>query len=225
MRKVSNILWGIVFVTLGVIFGINALEIAYIDIFFDGWWTLFIIIPSFIGLFKDSNKEANLILLLIGGILFLSCRGLFSFALAWKLMFPAILVIIGLSFIFKNLFESDEMEESKIRATGKKKEYCVTFSSNNLYFEKDEFETCDITAVFGSIQCDLRKCEIKEDKVINVTSVFGGVDILVPDDVKVKVRSTPIFGGVSNKARRVEEEKAKTLYINAVSVFGGVDVK
>ena len=53
MKKVGNILWGIVLIIIGLIIGGNALGIVNINIFFDGWWTLFIIIPCFIGLFKD----------------------------------------------------------------------------------------------------------------------------------------------------------------------------
>ena len=53
MNKISNLLWGFVFIIVRVIFGLNALEITDINIFFDGWWTLFIIVPCFIGLFKD----------------------------------------------------------------------------------------------------------------------------------------------------------------------------
>ena len=51
MKKVTGILWGIVLVTVGVILAVNALGIASIDIFFDGWWTLFIIVPCAVGLF------------------------------------------------------------------------------------------------------------------------------------------------------------------------------
>lgn len=54
--KKTNILWGLVFIILGVIFGLNALEITNINIFFSGWWTLFIIVPSFIDLFKKNDK-------------------------------------------------------------------------------------------------------------------------------------------------------------------------
>ena len=51
MNKTSNILWGIVLIVLGLIFGLNALDITHIDIFFNGWWTLFIIVPCCIDLF------------------------------------------------------------------------------------------------------------------------------------------------------------------------------
>ena len=35
MNKISNFLWGLVFIAIGVIVGLNALEITNIDIFFD----------------------------------------------------------------------------------------------------------------------------------------------------------------------------------------------
>ena len=59
--KLSNILWGLVLILIGIIFGLNALDIADINIFFDGWWTLFIIVPCFIDLFKDKDKSGNII--------------------------------------------------------------------------------------------------------------------------------------------------------------------
>ena len=89
MKKTRNVLWGIIFVILGVIFGLNALEITDIDIFFDGWWTLFIIVPCFIGLFKESDVTGDLIGLLIGVVLLLCSQDLLEFEIVWKLMIPA----------------------------------------------------------------------------------------------------------------------------------------
>jgi len=63
MGNFSKILWGIVLIGLGIVIGLNALNITYINIFFRGWWTLIIIIPCLIGLFDDKNegKTGNLI--------------------------------------------------------------------------------------------------------------------------------------------------------------------
>ena len=49
MKKIEEILWGVFFIAIGIIIGLNALGITDINIFFDGWWTLFIIVPCFIG--------------------------------------------------------------------------------------------------------------------------------------------------------------------------------
>ena len=47
---------------------------------------------------------------------------------------------------------------------------------------------------------------------------------MLPDDVNVHVKATPIFGGVSNKLRNHKDNK-KTIYIDAFCLFGGVDIK
>ena len=102
MKKFGNVLWGIVLIVVGLIIGGNVLGITNINIFFDGWWTLFIIVPCFIGLFKENEKTGNVIGLLIGIALFLGCQDIINFDLIWKLALPTILVVIGLSIIFKD---------------------------------------------------------------------------------------------------------------------------
>ena len=66
MKKTESVLWGIVLIIIGIIVGGNTFGITDINIFFDGWWTLFIIVPSFIGLFNDNDKTGSIIGLLIG---------------------------------------------------------------------------------------------------------------------------------------------------------------
>lgn len=48
---------GIVLIILGPIVGGNTLGITNINIFFDGWWTLFIIVPCFIAYLKIVIKH------------------------------------------------------------------------------------------------------------------------------------------------------------------------
>lgn len=72
MKKVSSVILGLLLIVVGVIFALNALNIADIDIFFDGWWTLFIIVPCGVGLFTEREKTGNLIGIAIGVFLLLS---------------------------------------------------------------------------------------------------------------------------------------------------------
>ena len=225
MKNISSIVWGIVLIVLGLIFGLNALEITKIDIFFEGWWTLFIIIPCFIGLIKDDDKTGNLIGLLIGIVLLLCCQSVLSFALAGKLIIPVALVLIGLSFIFKNTLNSALRKEISKLSKNTDKSYCATFGGQNLNLANEDFDGCELNAVFGGIKLDLVNANIKDNSVITASSIFGGITIYVPKDVKVKVMSTPIFGGVENKHENNDDKKNKTLYINATCVFGGVEIK
>lgn len=225
MNKVSNCLWGLVFIILGVIFGLNALNLANINIFFDGWWTLFIIIPCFIGLFKDNDKTGNLIGLIIGICLLLGCLDVIAFDLIWKLLGPGILIIIGFSFIFKDTLNKKVKQEIKKLAKNDFPEYCATFGSQNINFINEQFEGCNLTAVFGGVKCDLKDSIINEDVVINASAIFGGITIYVPQNVKVKISSTPIFGGVKDERHNTKGDYKQTIYINATALFGGVEIK
>ena len=227
MKKFGNVLWGIVLIVVGLIIGGNALGITSIDIFFDGWWTLFIIIPCFIGLFKEKEKTGNLIGLLIGVALLLACQNILDFDLIWKLAFPTILVIIGLSIIFKDALGgkvSSEIKKLNEKRNGENS-YCATFAGQNVKFDGEKFTGAYLTAVFGGVKCDLRNAIIDSDVVINASSTFGGIEIYVPSNVKIKIKSIPIFGGVENKANTKTDENSHTIYINSTAVFGGVEIK
>ena len=223
MKKFNSIFWGLVIILAGVIFLGNNFELWNVDIFFDGWWTLFIIIPCLFGLIDDKDKTGNLIGLLIGVGLLLACQDYISFGLIMKLAIPVILIIVGLSFIFKDVIYSKIRSKAKAMSNKDAKECCATFASQNINFDNEEFQGCNLNAVFGGIKCDLRNAKITENQVITASAIFGGIDILVPNNVKVKVMSTSIFGGVDNHI--VNKDSEITIFINSTCVFGGIEIK
>lgn len=227
MKKISKILWGVAFIVAGVIFALNAFGVTDIELFFDGWWTLFIIIPCLIGLFSDREKIGNIIGLAVGVFLLLCCQNVLDFDMLWKIAAPAIIVIIGVKMIFGAVFgdKAAKMLESSKKSGENIKTGCATFSGQTLNFDAERFSGAELTAVFGGVKCDLRNAIIEKDCAINATAIFGGIDIFVPDYVNVKINSNSIFGGVSEKNHRPQNPNAVTVYINATCMFGGVDIK
>lgn len=225
MNKVSNYLWGLVLILIGIIWGLNALELTNIDIFFDGWWTLFIIVPCFIGLFSDKDKNSNLIGLVIGICLLLGCQDIISFNLIWKLMVPVVLVMIGLSFIFKDAFNNKIKKEIKKLNKNGDKEYSATFGEQNVEFSNEKFDGCSLNSIFGSIKVDLRDAIIDEDTVIDASAIFGGITIYAPNNINIKISSTSIFGSVSDERKKKTKDANNTIYINSTIMFGGIEIK
>lgn len=223
-NKITNILWGIVLVALGVIFGLNALEITDINIFFEGWWTLFIIVPCFIGLFRDRNKTVNAIGLGVGAFLLLACQDIIDFEILMKLMVPAILVVIGLCFIFRDSLGGKAAKKAR-NFKKSDREVCATFSEQNVDFSGEVFDGCSLSGIFGSVNCNLKNTVITSDCAVHASAIFGGITIHVPDNVNVKIAATPIFGGVDDKRVSKVVDAPVTLYINATCLFGGIDIK
>ena len=227
MYKVNRILWGMVFIVLGIIVALNALDIIRFNIFFHGWWTLFIIIPCFIGLFDDSNKSkfGNIVGLVIGLLLLLLCQGLIKLDIIFKLFIPIILIIIGMYLIFGNVLKNDVSKKFKdVKVSGKTESVCATFAEQFVTKNADDsVENIALDAIFGSVVYDFSKAKLKNETMIKASAIFGGVNIITPSDVKVIVKSTPILGGVSNKNKT--KDAKKVIYIDALALFGSVDIK
>lgn len=224
MKKISGILWGVVLIAIGVILALNACGITKIDLFFDGWWTVFILVPSAIGLVTNHNKWNSIIGLLIGIFLLLACQGVLGFSLTWKILLPAVVVLIGLRMIFKSLLPSKAFKKSHESGSDFKEQNAV-FSGVEMKLSGELFSGADLNALFGGIECDLREAIIESDCTIEANAIFGGIDIFVPNNINVKVDSNSIFGGVGNKSNNKQIEGATTLYIKASGIFGGVDIK
>ena len=58
---------------------------------------------------------------------------------------------------------------------------------------------------------------------LSLVMITGGIDISVGENVNVKVNSTSLFGGVSNKTPIRKD--VPTIYINGTCMFGGVVIK
>jgi len=226
MKNISKGLWGVVLILIGLVIGLNSFGVTDIDIFFDGWWTLFIIVPCFIGLldFQKGDKVGDVIGLLIGIALLLVCREILDFDFIAKLILPTILVVIGLSMIFNNTLKAKISEKVKEGKKNGLEAIVATFAGQKVDKTDEKFEGASLDAVFGSIVLDLRKAKLSKEVTIEASAIFGGIEIIVPKGVNVKVKSTPIFGGTSNRIINSEDNK-ETIYIESFSMFGGVDIK
>ena len=224
MKDKGNLIWGILLIIVGVIIGLNSLGIADIDLFFDGWWTLFIIVPNVIDIIKRPSKVDNYIWVAVGIILLLCAQEILSFKVIGKLIFPVILVGIGLSILLKDRIGAKVKEKIKELNEDNLEEYYAIFSAQEIYPKGDEFKGASLNSIFGGIDLNLKEVQIQKDTLINVTTVFGGTDIIVPSNVNIKVQSTSIFGGVDNEMKRYTEN-LPTIYVKAFCLFGGADIK
>lgn len=251
-NKLSNILWGAFFIGLAVLITGNIYDWWNVTLFFPGWWTLFIIIPCAIAAVKNGFNTGNVVGLGVGFILLLSQQSFFHFVFDWKLIFPIILVVIGLSLILGRSNHnhhccsndsSDEYIETNFTQDGQTQQNNTTYTTDDgskknsipeivaifcgqkRSFDNTIFKGANLSAMFGGFEIDLRTAIIPENCVINSCTIFGGGDIVFPPNVNVVVHSTPIFGGVSNKTMTSAYAHAPTVEVNATCIFGGLDLK
>lgn len=226
MKQVSKIMWGFVLVCFGVVYALKVLDIVDIDLFFKGWWTLIIIIPSFISLFADRDKTGGIIGLLVGIVLLLWRQGLVDIEMMLKLGIPAIIIVVGLELIFHNAFNktANEAIRNLRGGNGTGRSVSAVFSTRNDDCSNQNFEGSTYTAIFGTVNSDVTNAVFSGDVLIKVHNVLGTVNITVPEGVNVVVRSHSLFGGIINRIPE-NSENTVTIYVEGFCLLGNVEVK
>ena len=76
---------------------------------------------------------------------------------------------------------------------------------------------------------DLRETKLAEGKnILDVVVLFGGLNLIVRNDMKVDINAPVIFGGISDK--RVNDPNQvpnnnSTLEVKGIILFGGGDIQ
>ena len=233
-RDYSALIWGLVFVAVGIIFGGNALNIWDIDVFFPGWWTLFLIIPGLVSMVRYGFNWGSGILVIVGLILLFDALDIISSDIMWKLVFPLILVIIGIS-ILTSFFRSgtkkniEDEEDTKSKSykydSTQYPRYTAILGGGDYKNNTEDLKGMVAEAILGGLEIDLRDAKITEDIVLELTAVLGGIDVYIPDNVRVEIISgVPVLGGFEHKINRDALSGAK-VRIKYTAVLGGIEIK
>lgn len=101
----------------------------------------------------------------------------------------------------------------------------VRFGADEYVYRGESFHGARLDAFFGGLRLDLSKAVITEDEEIDVRTYLGGVEITVPTDVNVMVKSNSFIGGVNNGIGDRMIPNAPCLHIVASNFLGGVTIK
>ena len=86
------------------------------------------------------------------------------------------------------------------------------------------FRGGDLLLCYGGGSLDLRDATLDPaGGTLRITSLFGGMQLIVPGSWPVRVHSTGIFGGVGSEARAAGDGEP-ALEIEALSIFGGMGI-
>ena len=80
-------------------------------------------------------------------------------------------------------------------------------------------------AVLGGVDADLTNIAITSDVTIEITSILGGVDIFVPNNIRVDANGIAILGGCDNFVASNFGPEVPCLHIKYLSILGGIDIK
>ena len=223
MNNKSNILWGLFLICLGIGFAGNVFHIWHFRIFFRGFWTLLLIIPCAISISQKGPKTTSVLGLTIGILLLLSRQGILKRDIVGELIFPLILVVIGIG-IIKNNISMKQISKSN-KEDNSLPSYSAMFAFHSDNCNNQVFHGANVNTTVGSVCLYLEDAIIKEDVTIYCNVSFGSITLLLPSYVNIRISSTPIFGGVKNYHRESMAFDAPIVTIYAKTLFGTIEIR
>ncbi len=216
MKKTLRAVFGILLVVVGIGYLGNIFEVWHFRMFFPGWWTLLIILPGLVGLLKNGFKPLYLILIAGGAFLLLDCMNILPEKVT-KAIVPGCIVALGVAVVFRGQLGAYRLSEDC-------QSHTAFFWGSVPNYNGRPFPGAFATAIFGGVDLLLTNAKIQDGAVINAITLFGGVDVILPDGINVEISCLPLFGGVTQPQWELVPG-APTVHVRCICIFGGVSVK
>ena len=190
-------------------------------------WQMLLIAIGVITLAGSDNKTSGIVLISVGG--FFMIPELFTdFFRSFNFFWPALFIVIGVVL----LINSKRLVKSLNYTSGSKADmidYVNIFSGAERQLITNNFLGGKITSIFGGGEVDLTRSSLAPgDNVIEITCIFGGTTIIVPENWNVILNVTPILGGFSDSRRigsDVIKDTTRSLTVRGTVIFGGGELK
>lgn len=223
-NRLNQFFWGLAIIIVGLLF--LAQNLGMVSAF--NFWRYLPALLILLGLYQLFVNQwrawtGPVILILMGSYLLLATLGFINWATFGTLIWPTFLILIGLSIIFRH----GEKERTTSLEDNPKFNEFVAFSGQKKRIQGPDFQSGEITTMFGGFELDLREASVNNPPArLQTTTLFGGTEIFVPADWDVRMNVVSLFGGSDDKRRNLAQQKDKPdLILTGAVMFGGLEVK
>ncbi len=233
-RRGHRTLLGIVLIFSGLLYlmqSLNLLQTNAAHIIFS--WGFFMFIIGLLMLSGSHRSWLAIFLIVIGGLLLIP-KIFPSISIDDNIIFPLIIICLGLMIIFKKR-SYYRWDRDSSRGFTKEKissdfiDVVSVFGGGHHTITTDSFKGGNITAVFGGSEIDLTNAKLAEgENILDIMTIFGGTTIIVPRGWNIIINATPLFGGFADKSRKdpgIPIDLTRTLVIKGLAIFGGAEIK
>jgi len=241
-RSIPGLWPGLIFIALGG--GLLARELGLLpaDVALVDFWPLAVVVFGLAQLAQTRSAVGAFFSLgfaVLGGVLLAGNLGFGSFPA--ERYWPALLVMLGLSFLFggrnktrswhtKHDFKKryvDGEHAVEVVTDENRLQRSVTCSGSHIRIESQAWTGGELSAFASGVEMDLRYARLAEGgATLNLQVVMAGIDIRVPDTWLVVCDITPTLGGADDVTRSTQgDPSAPRLRVVGSVTLGGVSIR
>lgn len=235
-RSIAPLVFGLLLILAGVGYmGVVVFDWDF-TVFFDGWWTLFIIVPALVSIFANGPKPFNIAAFLLGGLLLLRAQGFIPARHFGTIIISGAILYCGIALVIKffrgstakqagNAYYYQSNDNTANSASGTENQtYAGAANENNYNKKYSSCYDCTDNACYNAILSGIDIRNTSADfQGAKISAILGGADIDLRDAIvkrDVVVYATAVMGGIDILApRNVRIMLVKT------DILGGTECK
>lgn len=221
MVNAGRTLVGAALVAVGAVYLLDVAGVVEAGGVIGRWWPALFVALGLLQAYGERRFGAVAWVLIVGGLVLLTVStGVFG-ETAWSITWPILVVLAGAWLLSGwGRLRRGQIEDPEFSRLS-------LFNSMKVTSRSEGLRRASLTAVFGKLRLDLTGARLDPAGArVSATSVFGHIDVIVPQGWAVEVRGLPIVGAWDDTvSRRGVGPESPRLDVHVLAVLGGVEVK
>jgi predicted membrane protein len=222
---------GVILVALGILFILDELNYIAFGTAFERYWPVILIVLGVVHLATQPGRPAGGLVLMGIGTFFLLRNFDRLPENAWNLVWPFLLILIGISILFPRARRHHRSHDGhhghgRTNTTSEPRlSRSAVLGGFDERITSRPFLGGSVSAFMGGGKLDFRDAELPpEGADLEANATLGGLEIIVPATWRVEVSGNPFLGGIDNRTSATGAS-GPTLRVKASAFMGGVDIK
>ncbi|MFC5381409.1 LiaF transmembrane domain-containing protein [Aquipuribacter nitratireducens] len=207
-------------ITVGAVWLLDAVEVLDAGAVLSQWWPLALIALGLLSVLAERRVSLGPVVVTVVGVVLQVGRLVEVSLSVW--LWPTLAILVGSWLLLTGLRRrSGDPTASESGTT------VALLGGSETRSRSSHFEHADVAAVLGGATLDLRDARVAPGARVDAFALFGGVEVIVPEDTRVTLHGLPLFGGLDDKTsgNGTPVDGAPVLDVRATALFGGVEVK
>jgi predicted membrane protein len=212
------------------------------------FWPCLLILQGISVLGRSEGRRADGWLWVGFGVLFMG-SSLGFYRMRIDFIWPLLIIAVGVMLLLRSKSNADRSGPAVSRETGKDRRFddssgirSVSDSSDSpeilwvlggthLRIDSRHFHGAQVTSILSKGKVDLTRADIEGEASLDVLSILGTVEILVPEGWEIAIHGSSLIGDMKNETRPGESGRragspvAKRLTVKGLALLGDVFIR
>ncbi len=218
-QSVTKTISGIVIAAIGGLLLLNTLNVINFNNLIADYWPLLLIGAGLLILVNDFRSWlVAAFLVALGGLYQLRELDVIDIQ-PWSVIWPLIIIFVGLSVVFGRSYSGKRVSKAD------RDDVSAILAGVNIINHSKKFTQSNATAIMGGARIDLRQAEFDKEALVEVFGFWGGIEIVVPENVVIRNQVNNVMAGTEDKTNQKTDKNAPVLTIAGTLIMAGVSIR